>query len=157
VNTPQIIKTLAVIGAAGAFAIVPTGSAFGDELPHHDGPPGVWGPPLAGLCANPNAAAAQGYVVRILNNNANVFTGNNLPEAIYALGGNDKINGAGGDDVICLGTGDDEGAGSDGNDAIFGEVGNDTLWGNLGNDYLDGGLNADACNGNAGANVLVSC
>ncbi len=93
-------------------------------------------------------------------------------DRVYALdgddevdgeGGNDSINGESGNDLLIGGTGNDtvDGGngndvlyGGDGNDKLYGEAGNDTLQGDAGNDELHGGNDDDALYGGDGNDKL---
>jgi Ca2+-binding RTX toxin-like protein len=70
--------------------------------------------------------------------------GTAFADEIYALNGNDIVNGAGGDDSIFGGAGDDSLSGDSGNDSIYGNLGNDLLNGGFGNDFLNGGRDNDS-------------
>jgi serralysin len=63
-----------------------------------------------------------------------ILFGNDCPNIIRGLAGNDYIRAGGGDDVLI---------GNQGNDALLGNEGDDTLKGGAGNDTLTGGSGAD--------------
>ncbi|MET3611923.1 triacylglycerol lipase [Rhizobium aquaticum] len=62
---------------------------------------------------------------------------------VFALAGNDTVNGTNGSDVLYGGAGNDKLDGLAGNDFLYGGEGNDTLFGGGGNDLLNGGLGND--------------
>ncbi|MBV1918027.1 MAG: cadherin-like domain-containing protein [Sphingomonadaceae bacterium] len=69
------------------------------------------------------------------NYQANILTGNNLDNRLFAKAGDDELIGNGGNDELI---------GEAGNDALYGGADNDTLLGGPGNDFLDGGEGDDA-------------
>ena len=74
----------------------------------------------------------------LLNNAANVFSGQTLSsDTVYGGGGDDEMNGNGG------------------NDFLYGQAGADRLEGGEGNDMLDGGAGADVMIGGAGDDAYV--
>lgn len=151
-------KSPRYIGAVvGAALLVPAGAAFASV--HHDGPPSEWGPPLGEICRDFDTAqaAALGYNVFVLTNLNDTFTGTPQADAIFARGGDDRIDGARGDDLLCLGKGDDRGRGGRGRDAVFGQEGGDRIQGNPGADYLNGGPGADSCSGGPGPDFQNAC
>lgn len=157
-----LVGLLALAPAVGLVATASSSSAAAGPVPQHLGDPRAWGPPLGALCDLPLAdakatASAAGYVVHELTNGGDTFSGTPQPDAIFALGGNDRISGGAGDDVICLSFGHDEGRGQDGNDAVFGEEHDDALLGGQGRDHLDGGPQNDTCGGGPGLDSLVDC
>ncbi len=81
------------------------------------------------------------------------ITGGANTDIVYALGGNDTVNGNNGDDTLF---------GQDGTDALNGGAGNDTLYGGanggilgLGIENLNGGTGNDAMNGGAGPDNFI--
>ena len=68
---------------------------------------------------------------------ADTLTGTEVPDQIYAYGGDDLVSGLGGDDYINAGDGDDR---------LFGGEGDDTLLGGNGSDVIDGGGGDDFFN-----------
>lgn len=62
---------------------------------------------------------------------------------VFALAGNDIVNGTSGADILHGGVGNDQLNGGNGNDFIYGGEGNDRLAGGGGNDLLNGGLGSD--------------
>lgn len=89
--------------------------------------------------------------------------GDDSPQIIDVLAGDDSVLGYGGDDRISGGSGNDMldgGAGNDtlmggaGNDRLFGTLGDDDLFGNAGNDLLAGGPGNDRLNGGDGVDTL---
>lgn len=148
------LAMLPLMGSGVANASLDAGHKGG---PVHKGDPKKWGPPLIKLCSSPEAAKALGYNVIILDNASNSFVGTPLADAIYALGGDDKIAGGDGADVICLGDGNDYGIGDGGNDAVFGEAGDDYILGAKQRDWLDGGVGKDRCDGGPQLDAAVNC
>ncbi|MFN6004021.1 MAG: bluetail domain-containing putative surface protein [Dolichospermum sp.] len=109
-------------------------SLFGAELPQ------LAKANINNLWANLNnpytAPAALALPPRGSNGNDTV-NGNDNPEYIDAVGGNDILNGKGGDDILDGGDGNDILSGGTGNDILIGGAGNDTLIGGPGDDtYL---------------------
>ncbi len=82
------------------------------------------------------------------------INGRAAPDRIYALGGNDLVNGGGGNDNIFGDGGDDTLNGGLGNDSLKGGLGNDKLNGDAGNDTLSGGLGNDTLAGGDGIDNL---
>jgi len=98
------------------------------------------------------------------------LTGDELPNLICGLGGNDRINGLGGNDTLfgdACGAktggasvaqsgkdGDDRLNGGDGKDKLYGAGGKDSLSGGKGNDRLFGGKGNDKLKGDAGKDTL---
>lgn len=76
--------------------------------------------------------------------------GDDLPNRIEGLDGNDVLDGRGGDDTLDGGDGDDLIMGGAGQDWLVGGAGADTLDGGDGDDILDGGAGADSMVGGAG-------
>lgn len=107
-------------------------------------------------------------------NTADILTGTNGDDAIFALGQTDVVRALAGDDLVEAGTNNDTvfaGAGDDivgggtgfdllygeaGDDALLGNGGDDILIGRAGNDLLIGGGGADSLNGGSGDDVLIS-
>lgn len=90
---------------------------------------------------------------------ADVIRGEDVPETLRGLAGDDVISGhaghdeiygGSGDDIIRAGRGRDAVSGGEGADTIFGDEGNDTLNGGDGNDLIDGGPGGDLIHGDAG-------
>ncbi|MBK1724537.1 DUF4347 domain-containing protein [Thiocystis violacea] len=79
--------------------------------------------------------------------NADTYNGTDIGERLYALAGDDVINGYGGDDLI---------DGAEGNDNLAGGPGNDTLLGGLGNDRLGGGFDDDILDGGEGDDLFAA-
>jgi Ca2+-binding RTX toxin-like protein len=81
------------------------------------------------------------------------ITGDELPNFIDALAGNDIINGNGGNDTLIGGADNDTLIGGTGDDQLggdnFGGAGNDSLSGGAGRDTLNGGLGVDTLVGGA--------
>lgn len=82
------------------------------------------------------------------------FTGTAAAEIVFALRGNDTVNGAAGDDGIYGGKGHDRIIGNEGNDTLRGDLDNDTLEGGAGNDFLYGGRGEDLILGGEGSDFL---
>ncbi|HYH58398.1 MAG TPA: thrombospondin type 3 repeat-containing protein [Thermoleophilaceae bacterium] len=99
-----------------------------------------------------------------------VLTGDELPNLICGLAGNDTISGLGGNDTLygdacgektgrasvsqVVEDGKDKLFGDDGNDKLYGAGGNDSLTGGKGNDKLFGGAGNDKLKGEAGKDTL---
>jgi len=81
----------------------------------------------------------------VLTENADTYQGTSSDETIFALAGNDAVDGGYGNDVVFGGAGDDK---------LSGGAGSDTLYGDEGNDTLDGGYGADVLYGGAGDDIL---
>ncbi|MBS9383616.1 MAG: hypothetical protein HEQ24_05055 [Dolichospermum sp. BR01] len=106
-------------------------SLFGAELPE------LAKANINNLWANLNnpytAPAAIALPPRGSNGN-DIINGDDKPEFIDAIGGNDVLNGRGGDDIL---------EGGDGNDILNGGTGKNVLNGGAGNDTLIGGIGDD--------------
>ena len=106
-------------------------SLFGAELPE------LAKANINNLWANLNnpytAPAAIALPPRGSNGN-DIINGDDKPEFIDAIGGNDVLNGRGGDDIL---------EGGDGNDILNGGTGKNVLNGGAGNDTLIGGTGDD--------------
>jgi Ca2+-binding RTX toxin-like protein len=74
---------------------------------------------------------------------------------IFALGGDDYVDGGKGNDRLYGETGQDTLIGNSGNDFLNGDVGNDNLTGNSGNDFLNGGVGNDNLIGGVGDDNYV--
>ena len=93
------------------------------------------------------------------------LSGDNNPNDIYGLAGNDVLNGVGGKDrlyggdgkdTLSGGEGDDHLEGGDGDDILLlGQAGKDTILGGAGADTLSGGEGDDILDGGAGADVYI--
>jgi len=75
-------------------------------------------------------------------------------DQLYGNGGNDTLYGDSGNDTLYGGAGDDSLYGGDGNDSLGGGVGNDTLYGGKGDDVLNGNSGNDVLNGDSGNDTL---
>lgn len=113
-------------------------------------------------------ASDASEIINLQPGQQNAFAG-----GVWALGGNDTINGSTspelilgnqGNDVIAGGEGNDRILGGRDNDAISGlggddllrgDRGNDTLLGGEGNDIIRGGEGSDVLNGGSGNDFLV--
>ena len=84
------------------------------------------------------------------------FSGTNQANIIYALAGDDVVNGLGGNDQIYGGEGNDTLEGGSDQDTLHGEAGDDDLKGGEGSDYLIGGANEDTLHGGDDADTLVA-
>ena len=73
---------------------------------------------------------ATGFVDVIGSRSGDTLTGDDVPNELRGLGGNDTLTGNGGNDTL---------EGGAGNDTLKGGTGNDTLDGGPGRDMLDGG------------------
>ncbi|HYC01896.1 MAG TPA: hypothetical protein VED40_01300 [Azospirillaceae bacterium] len=82
------------------------------------------------------------------------LTGNNQPNTIDGLGGNDNISGRAGDDFLSGSAGDDTLNGEAGNDNLQGGAGTDTVSGGDGNDVLGGADDNDSLTGGIGNDSL---
>lgn len=77
--------------------------------------------------------------------------------AVFAMGGDDNINGTSGNDLLHGGEGEDHIIGGSGRDTIYGAEGNDILNGGIGDDILNGGHGDDLfifSNGENGRNTI---
>ena len=83
-----------------------------------------------------------------------VLKGDDSPNTLIGLGGNDRIIGRAGDDVIEGGPGADELFGNAGDDDISGGTQPDVIRGGSGNDHIDGGGAADVIWGQAGDDII---
>ncbi len=83
------------------------------------------------------------------NRSDNLIRGNDQPNVLDALLGNDSVFGGGGGDTISGGEGKDELHGQAGNDSILGGGGDDMITGNDGADTLRGGGGNDRIYGQA--------
>ena len=151
-KTNYSIRAVAPVAGVAATLVFLAGSALAAPA-DHTGDPNQWGPALAALCANPIAAAAEGYNVIVDDSTGGLVEGTNGPDAIYSAGGNDIVEAGGGNDLVCSGLGHDTVYGEGGNDAVFGEEHNDTLRGGLGRDFLSGDTQIDVCEGGSGADA----
>ncbi len=71
--------------------------------------------------------------------NEDTIIGTVVGETIFAIGGNDIIQGNGGPDIVYGGEGDDNIQGSEGSDTLFGQDGDDVLFGDSGTNVIFGG------------------
>ena len=78
---------------------------------------------------------------------ADIITGTEFADLIFAFGGDDIIYGGQGNDCIIAGGGDDLIFGNAGSDHLVGGEGNDILKGHSGEDKLTGGLGFDVLDG----------
>ncbi|HEY7382050.1 MAG TPA: calcium-binding protein [Beijerinckiaceae bacterium] len=85
---------------------------------------------------------------------ADVLIGDDNPNDLSGLGGNDRIEGRGANDTLDGGEGDDLVLGEGGDDQISGGDGNDSLNGGDGNDTVNGGLGDDRLVGRSGNDTL---
>ena len=69
--------------------------------------------------------------------------GQDTPETIFALAGDDTVSAGGGNDSVFAGDGNDRLFGGDGEDILYGGTGNDLLNGDTGNNTLVGGAGND--------------
>lgn len=81
-----------------------------------------------------------------LTDNPDVYVDGPGGNEIFAMLGDDTVDGAGGDDII---------HGEGGNDTLSGGSGFDTLDGGIGNDTLDGGANVDTLKGGDGSDTYI--
>lgn len=95
----------------------------------------------------------------------NAFRGGDGVDVIYAMAGNDTVNGGGDRDTIRGMEGNDVLRGAAGDDILLGEAGHDVLWGGTSGpeeypevgrsgDYLNGGSGNDTLHGGAGPDLL---
>jgi hemolysin type calcium-binding protein len=104
-----------------------------------------------------NLDAVDEVLVNALGGNDRITLGRlNVPAAVDAGSGDDRVTAGRGDDVITGGDGDDRISAGAGDDQLFGAAGSDRLFGDAGNDELDGGAGADLLNGGAGFDVTDS-
>jgi Ca2+-binding RTX toxin-like protein len=151
------IRAVAPLAGAAASLVFLAGSALAAPS-DHTGDPSQWGPPLAALCEDPIAAAAEGYNVIIDDATGGPVQGTNGPDAIYSAGGNDTVNAGRGNDLVCASFGNDTVYGEGGNDALFGQGHRDTVRGGPGRDFVSGDTQIDLCDGGSGADAAdASC
>lgn len=81
--------------------------------------------------------------------------GTELPDVIYASGGNDTVIARGGSDLVCGGAGSDVIRGRSGADRLYGNAGADQIYGNKGKDKLYGNKGSDELRGGPGADRLI--
>ncbi|HWL55331.1 MAG TPA: calcium-binding protein [Paracoccus sp. (in: a-proteobacteria)] len=74
---------------------------------------------------------------------------------VYALAGNDLLNGNIGHDLLSGGSGNDTLNGAAGNDTLLGGSGNDLIRGGAGNDSLAGGAGRDTIHGGDGRDTIT--
>ena len=74
---------------------------------------------------------------------------------IYALAGDDKVQGGDQSDVLDGGVGNDTLSGGYGHDTLYGGDGGDALYGEDGDDVLQGGAGNDTLDGGAGKDTFV--
>lgn len=91
----------------------------------------------------------------LLDDGSTVLRKGGAANAIFALGGDDTINGGGGADVVIGGSGNDRIYGAKGKDILLGGSGNDTVNGGSQNDIINGGDGSDVLRGAAGRDVIV--
>ncbi len=104
------------------------------------------------LVFNANGSLGAGYYATAGNDTENSAVAS---ATIFALAGNDSINGGTGNDAIWGGAGNDTLSGGAGNDVLNGEADNDLLFGQAGNDTLDGGAGNDTLDGGSGNDSLL--
>ena len=75
-------------------------------------------------------------------------------DSVLAYGGDDRVSGGPGNDMLDGGAGNDTLLGGAGNDRLFGTMGDDDLFGNEGDDLLAGGPGNDRLNGGEGVDTL---
>lgn len=87
-----------------------------------------------------------------------LILGNELPEAIDALEGNDLVLAGGGDDKVSGGEGEDTLLGEEGDDVLIGDRGNDTMAGGAGDDRMiwNNGDGSDVMEGGEGFDTAVA-
>ena len=127
-------------------------------------PPTYPTPPTPpGVAAFAGCPAASTTVIRGTSG-ADVRTGTNVGDRIFAGTGNDVIDALAGNDCVDLGPGDDRGQGGLGDDLMLGGLGadriagssgNDRVRGNGGNDTIDAGRGNDRAFGDAGNDTLL--
>ncbi len=82
------------------------------------------------------------------------ITGDNNPDRIDALAGNDTVRGNGGNDSLAGSFGNDSLLGGNDNDSLLGGDQRDTIDGGNNNDTLDGGNDNDSLIGGTGNNLV---
>lgn len=96
---------------------------------------------------NPSSPSNRDNMVSIEgavgSNLLDYFTGDDVGNWFYGLGGDDQLYGYGGDDVLIGGDGNDYLAGGVGNDQLYGGNGSDILYPEDGADLVDGGPDVD--------------
>src|SRR5262249_4644998 len=90
--------------------------------------------------ADPNAGEDHLFSIRNVtgSDGDDTIIGNDLPNTVFAGGGNDVITGNGGNDVLHGGDRDDTVNGGAGNDVVAGDKDDDWLIGGPGADYISG-------------------
>ncbi len=117
-----------------------------------------------------NLGFADGSVLVVGDNRAGGMSGDNRgnridiarqfadavdkDNAIYGLGGSDRLSGGNGADAIYGGTGRDKMYGGHGGDRLFGGADSDKIYGGSGDDRLSGGTGADKMYGGLGDDWL---
>jgi Ca2+-binding RTX toxin-like protein len=96
----------------------------------------------------------HGGGTQTLTDGADNFGDANSANAIFALGGDDTVNGARGDDIILAGSGNDAINANRGDDLVSGGSGNDLIQGKFGDDIIAGGSGDDDLRGEGGADVI---
>ena len=86
---------------------------------------------------------------------ADILSGGQGDDTIYAGGGADILDGGQGDDALYGGAGDDQLEGGKGDDELYGGAGDDQLDGGQGDDLIDGGAGDDVLVGGKGEDTFV--
>lgn len=137
--------------ADGTFAYVPAQAFYGTDSFQYSIGDGFGG--TATATAFVVTAAPPGAIYGTAGDD--LRDGTALADVIFALDGDDLVNGWGGNDTLAGGNDDDNLSGDGGNDLEFGQSGKDTLKGGLGADRLDGGTEGDDLFGNEAADRLT--
>ena len=135
----------------GSFAFSPAEAFYGTDSFTYTVSDG-FGSSATGL-ALINAAAPAGSVYCTAGDD--IRDGTLVRDVMFALDGDDSLNGLDGNDLLSGGTGKDTLSGGGGADRLFGQTGKDLLQGGLGVDYLSGGLDGDDLYGNEAADTLI--
>jgi Bacterial Ig domain/RTX calcium-binding nonapeptide repeat (4 copies) len=139
------------VGVSGVFRYTPAEAFYGVDSFTYTLKDGFGGTSIAIISIKTPAPA--GSVFGSAADEA--IDGTPLGNFIFALAGDDTVNGLGGNDLLAGGDGEDTLSGGVGNDKLYGQGGRDTLQGDAGNDFLSGGLDRDDLSGGSGIDKLA--
>ena len=105
-------------------------------------------PPEPGPDDDSGSGGGSGGAGPLTSQGDDIVNGNDGPESIMALGGNDIVYGNVGDDTIGGSAGDDQVYGNRGVDEVYGNQGDDLVFGGQAGDLVFGGQNVDQVYGN---------